>query len=224
MSTTPLTPAMLKGAMVSVSLTALPSLVLFQYNPEALTRTLQPRVAKSGGDDFGWEGGESQRIAGPPRESIRFTLELDATDGLETSDRVATTVGIAPALAALEMMVTPATFETLAAQLANEAGVIEAIPVQPPVTLLFLGPTRLLPVRVDSLGITEEAFDPLLYPIRAKVEVELTVLGPSDLEDDNPAYLWALNYSTIAKAALALLGSAQAAGEAGGAVLKAIGI
>jgi hypothetical protein len=222
MSASLLTPSTLKGALVSISLTSLPALVLFQYNPESVTRSLRPRRSESG-DDFSWDAGESLKLAGPPRETIRFTLELDATDGLETSDPIATTVGVAPGLAALEMMITPSKIMAFASQIALKLGVLETLPTDPPVTLLFLGPARLLPVRIDELSVTEESFDPLLNPIRAKVEVDLTVLGPSDLPTNSPAFLWALNYSTIVKEGLALLQTGAAVGEVGSAVLKAIG-
>jgi hypothetical protein len=38
-----------------------------------------------------------------------------------------------------------------------------------------------LPVRLTSFSITEEAFDPNLNPIRAKVSLDLTVLSYDDL-------------------------------------------
>jgi hypothetical protein len=221
MSASLATPKTLKGAMVSISLTSLPSLVLFQYNPESLTRTLTPR--RSDSDDFEWRGGSASiAIAGPPRESIRFTLELDATDGLDEQNPIAVTTGVATGLAALEVMIAPSKLLVLAEVVAQKLGVIDTLPTAPPVTLLFLGPARILPVRIDSLSVTEEAFDPFLNPIRARVDVELTVLGPDDLEDSSPAYFWALNYSTIVKEALALIGTGAAGAEAASAVLQAV--
>jgi hypothetical protein len=221
MSTSPLTPKTLKGALVSISLTSLPSLVLFQYQPETLTRSLKPRRAPR--DDFASCGaGESIKLAGPPQETIRFTLQLDATDGLETRDPIALSTGVASGLAALEVMIAPSKILVFAAQVLRKAGVIDALPEDPPVTLLFLGPTRILPVNIESLNVTEEAFDTLLNPIRARVEVDLTVLGPDDLQDSNPAYLWALNYSTVVKEALALVASGANATAAAGSIFQAV--
>ena len=44
---------------------------------------------------------------------------------------------------------------------------------------------RVLPVRVTSFQITEEAFDPALNPIRAKVSLGLRVLTIDDLGFDH---------------------------------------
>jgi hypothetical protein len=40
---------------------------------------------------------------------------------------------------------------------------------------------RTLPVRLDEFSITEEAFDTILNPIRAKVSLSLQVLNYQDL-------------------------------------------
>ena len=40
---------------------------------------------------------------------------------------------------------------------------------------------RILPVRITECSITEEAFDPALNPIRAKVSLGLRVLSVDDL-------------------------------------------
>jgi hypothetical protein len=41
--------------------------------------------------------------------------------------------------------------------------------------------SRIVPVRVTELSITEEAFDPALNPIQAKVSLGLRVLSVDDL-------------------------------------------
>ncbi len=40
---------------------------------------------------------------------------------------------------------------------------------------------RVVPVRVTDFSVTEEAFDPALNPIRAKVSLSLRVLSTDDL-------------------------------------------
>ena len=50
-----------------------------------------------------------------------------------------------------------------------------------PLTLFVWGPQRVLPVRLTELSVTEEAFDPQLNPIRAKVSLGLRVLTYNDL-------------------------------------------
>jgi hypothetical protein len=72
-----------------------------------------------------------------------------------------------------------------ALMVANEVlarfGIIEVIPPEAPLTLLIWGLKRVLPVRLTQLTITEEAFDPVLNPIRAKVSLDLRVLTYQDL-------------------------------------------
>ena len=66
MSSFPGSPRLLKGAIIGVDpLNPLASLVVFQYNPESLERSIRPRIAGEGGDR-----GEILRLAGPPRETI----------------------------------------------------------------------------------------------------------------------------------------------------------
>ena len=46
----------------------------------------------------------------------------------------------------------------------------------------------MLPVRISSFSITEEAFDTALNPMRAKVDLSLQVLSYYDLKITNPGY------------------------------------
>ena len=43
-----------------------------------------------------------------------------------------------------------------------------------------------MPVRLTEFSITEEAFDPLLNPIRARVSLGMRVLSVNDLGFDQP--------------------------------------
>ena len=54
-------------------------------------------------------------------------------------------------------------------------------PVEAPLTVFVWSAHRILPVRVTEFSITEEAFDPALNPIRAKVSLGLHVLTVNDL-------------------------------------------
>jgi hypothetical protein len=47
--------------------------------------------------------------------------------------------------------------------------------------LFVWGRSRIIPVRIMEFNITEEAFDPVLNPIRAKVSLTLRVLSINDL-------------------------------------------
>ena len=94
--------------------------------------------------------------------------------------------GISPTLAALEMMLYPKSALIIANAILAAVGTIEVLPATGPMILFIWGPTRVLPVRVTGLTITEEAYDTLLNPTRAKVELSLTVLSTNDLQITSP--------------------------------------
>lgn len=153
--------------------------VTFQYNPDTVSRTLAPRGAKAeSGDRL-----EALRLIGPPVETIKMEIELDATDRLEHPDRNAETVanGIAPALADLETIIAPATSDVVAAGRMADTGTLEVLPLPSPLVLLVLGSNRTLPVRVTDMSVVEEAFDTKLNPIRARISLGLRVLSTDDL-------------------------------------------
>jgi hypothetical protein len=83
-----------------------------------------------------------------------------------------------------------------------QAGNIEIIPPEAPLTLFVWGPQRVLPVRLTSFSITEEAYDTKLNPIRAKVDLSLYVLSYIDLKLTNPGYMLFLAHQ-IAKEIMA---------------------
>ena len=125
--------------------------------------------------------GEALRLKGPPQESIRLDVDIDATDQLERGDGLATTFGIAPTLASLEMLLYPKSALVIANEVLLNLGILEIIPPEAPLTLFVWGLKRVLPVRLTDLSITEEFFDPDLNPIRAKATLSLRVLTYQDL-------------------------------------------
>ncbi len=178
MTTFPNSPRLLKGALVSLTPTGSPGrVIVFQYNPDTLTRTLTARTM--GGEA---NQGESLRFKGPPEETIKLDIEIDATDQLEQAAPQAASLGIFPALAALETLLYPDSAGIIANDRLLSAGNKEIIPPEAPLTLFVWGPQRVLPVKIGSLGITEEAFDPGLNPIRAKVSLDLRVLSYQELD------------------------------------------
>lgn len=177
MSTFPGSPRLLKGALIGVDpLNPLGSVVVFQYNPDTMTRKLEPRAVSAEGDR-----GEAFRLTGAPKETISLSIEIDATDQLEQANPLAIASGIYPTLAALEIMLYPKSAVVIVNDVLSVIGTIEVIPAEAPMTLFVWGPQRVLPVRVTSFSITEEAHDQLLNPIRAKVELSLAVLSYQDL-------------------------------------------
>jgi hypothetical protein len=177
MTSFPGSPRVLKGAIVAVDpFNPLASVVVFQYNPETLTRTVRPKIAGEGA-----ERGEALRLSGPPEESITVEIALDAADGLETGDPATVVHGVGPSLAALEMLVYPKSALVIGNEVLAGLGVIEVIPPEAPLTLFVWGPKRVLPVRITDFTINEQAFDPALNPILATVTLGLRVMTYQDL-------------------------------------------
>jgi hypothetical protein len=86
------------------------------------------------------------------------------------------------------MLLYPKSIHIITNTVLAQAGTLEVIPPEAPLTLFVWGPARVLPVRVTGFSITEEAFDTLLNPIRAKVDLTLNVLSTADLKVTNPGY------------------------------------
>ncbi|MHC9063496.1 hypothetical protein ACYX34_12495 [Nitrospira sp. CMX1] len=186
MSSFPGSPRLVKGAIVGVdAMNPLASVVVFQYNPDTMTRRLEAR--STGGGDTS-DRSEAFRLTGPPKETITLNIEVDATDQLEQANPLTLISGISPTLSALEMLLYPKSVTVIANSTLAQAGNIEIIPPEAPLTLFVWGATRVLPVRVTGFSITEEAYDPMLNPIRAKVDLTLTVLSYTDLKLTNPGY------------------------------------
>lgn len=176
MTTFPGSPKTQKGAIVGLDpFNPLASVVVFQYNPDTLTRTLTAQTV--GGD----APGEALRLKGPPKENITVNIEIDAADQLEKADGIATSMGLYPTLSSLEMLLYPKSALVIANEILANVGMIEIIPPEAPLTLFIWGIKRVVPVRLTTFSITEEAFDPNLNPIRAKVNLGLRVLNYQDL-------------------------------------------
>jgi len=179
----PRAPRMLRAGLVRLDPLAwtLIDVVLFQYNPDSLTRTFQPR-AMSGepGDRL-----EALRLTGPPHETIKFEAEIDAADQLEHPDLTQNdpfaSDGLLPTLATLERLITPSAAELQEVDALFDQGTFEVAPAEAPLTVLVWGVQRVVPVLVSSLSLTEEAFDPNLRPIRVRASFECKVLSSSDL-------------------------------------------
>jgi len=200
MTTFPGSPRLIKGALVGMDIfNPLASVVVFQYNPETMTRRLEARLASGGGDQ-----GETMRLSGPPKETITLSIEIDAADQLEEENPVATKIGIYPSLSALEMMLYPKSAAVIANTVLSLIGSIEILPVEAPFVLFVWGLQRVLPVRITSFSITEEAYDTLLNPIRAKVELSLSVLSYQDFGVLHPGHNLFLVHQ-IAKEVMATL-------------------
>lgn len=197
MSGSPISPRLVKGGIVTLDpdTSVIRSVIALQYNPDSLSRTLQIQATPGGQDGVRVD---ALRLRGPAVETIKVEGELDATDQLEFPSQfpLAVQYGLHPQLAQLEMLINP-TVETLIADdnMAN-AGTLEIIPLEQPLTLFVWSKSRVVPVRLTEFSITEEAFDVQLNPIRAKVSLGLRVLSVDDLGFDTPGGQLFMSYLT----------------------------
>lgn len=182
MTTSPNSPLLVKGGLVRMDpLTGrVLGVIALQYNPDSITRQFQPQAM--GGEGEGGRA-EALRLRAPAVETIRLEAELDATDRLERPETNAATAqhGLAPELAALERLVHPAARQLRDNDALLDRGELEIVPMEQPLTLLVWSRHRVVPVRITELSVTEEAFDPRLNPIRAKVTLGCRVLSVDDL-------------------------------------------
>jgi hypothetical protein len=209
------TPRLIMGAIIGVELfNPIASVVIFQYNPETVTRTVQPQGA---GDNA--SKAEAMRLTGAPIETIKMDVEIDATDQLEVGDANAAAIGIYPQLSALEMLVYPKSALVIANTALMAIGTLEILPPIGPFTVLVWGWKRVVPVRLNEFTITEEMHDADLNLIHAKVGLGLRVLSYNDLSITNPGYYLFLAHQA-AKEVMATLGSINNLGAVAGGNLK----
>jgi hypothetical protein len=177
----PGSPKLIKGGLVLVDAETANVLriISLQYNSDSLTRTLQVQTAGGSASDRV----EPVRFKGPAVETFKFDADIDATDQLEFPDQNATAIqfGIQPQLALLESLVQPTAAQLSAVDREASSGTLEIAPMLAPLALFVWSKSRVVPVKVTDFSITEEAFDPSLNPVRAKVTLSLRVLSTDDL-------------------------------------------
>ncbi len=177
----PGSPRLVKGGLVLIdpATAAVRRVIVLQYNPDTLNRSFQIKAFSSESGDRS----EALRLTGPPVETIKLDAEIDATDQLEFPDQNANAVqfGIFPQLAALETIASPTSGQLLANNALAQSGTLEIVPMETPLMLFVWSKQRILPVRLTDYSVTEEAFDPALNPIRAKVSLGMRVLTVDDL-------------------------------------------
>jgi hypothetical protein len=178
---TPISPRLIRGGLVLVAPDSgqVQRVIALQYNPDTLTRTLQPQAIAGDGQDRS----QALRLKGPPVETIKVDAEIDASDQLEQPDQNPNAVqfGVAPQLAAIETLLYPASGQLIANNALQAAGTLEITPLETPLVLFVWSRQRVVPVRITDCSITEEAFDTQLNPMRAKVSLSLRVLSVDDL-------------------------------------------
>lgn len=161
----------------------------------------QAQEVASGPDDIN----DAQSIT-VGQETIDLEIRLDATDKMNDGDVIAGEFGVLPQLATLELMAYPKSESLLGAALGallgSSGGFSFTRGANPPVILFMWGYTRIMPVNITSMNITETEFNTLLSPTRASVSVSLSVI-----EGGDPFY----KYSKLAKEAMSVLNLANIA-------------
>jgi hypothetical protein len=183
MSELPSSPSVLKGALVvfGAQVPVPTNLIVFQYNPDEMRRSFR-QAAPVGEEAERRRSGGTRRVR-PPVESFTITVELDSADQLEVSNPIAIATGIHPALAALELLLYPESTIVILNKALALAGMSLIAQPKVPVVLLVWGLPRIVPVRVTSVSVTEQAYDQLLNPIRARVELGLQGMTQAELQD-----------------------------------------
>lgn len=210
---------LLRGALIEYGsdfLGPLPNVVIFQFNPETITRTVQIPPRPTGGARR-----ETTQAGDPPIESFTVKAEFDAADQLNSNNVLARSFGVGPQLAALEKMVYPTNnlggligeaIDAIGSALTG--GSSSSPPTQPipretyPRILFIWGATRVLPVIITSMSIAEQQYDFLLNPVRAEVSIGLSVNAIQNCSDDVVAK-GAMEYSNVVKEAQAILNLAN---------------
>ena len=206
---------LMRGALIEYGsdfMGPIPNVVIFQFNPETLTRTVQiPSRPASG------TARETTQAGEPSVEKITLKASFSAADEFGENKVLARLFGVGTRLAALEKMVYPAN-ELLAAigaalGLGGDAGgdPRQPIPRQKMPRILFIwGPYKILPVVLESMSITEQQYDFLLNPVQAEVSITMAVNAMDKCTKDGVAE-GALKYSNIAKDAQAMANLANTA-------------
>ena len=187
-----ISPLLRKGAIMTLDPNTGVSVgtpITLQYNPETLIRTLKAQPIGEEPDRT-----EILRLKGPPIETIKGDIEIDATDQLAAQNPNAIQYGIQPQLSQLELLVYPSSGVLIANEILSLIGTIEILPMQSALTVFAWSQQRITPVRITDIDITEEAFDPQLNPIRAKVSLTMRVLSVTDVGFRTPAGALYLTY------------------------------
>lgn len=173
-------PKLVRGGIVLIDpgSGAVLEILALQYNPDSVSRSFQVQAVGEATDRM-----FPLRVKAPPVETIKVDAELDATDQLEFPDRFpdVTEVGIHPQLALLESLTYPTVQQLVTTDRIAAAGTLEIAPMESPLTVFVWSASRIVPVRVTDLSVTEEAFDTQLNPLRARVSLGLRVLTVNDV-------------------------------------------
>lgn len=184
----------IKGMLIEYALSLPPLVLVFEFNPESLTRTrtIALRTGKAPGTRGGYDFAlptETPRVAqGVTVQPESFTIDilLDATDRMNDGEPIATQFGVEPELDTLRTMVEPKSQGPGGLQTLSSLGLGGERAFQRSESasvLLLVWGTHILPVFLTSVQIAEQAHLPSLIPYRAKATLTMQVI-----EGNNPFY------------------------------------
>ena len=207
------------GALVEYGtdfLGPIPNVVIFQFNPESMTRnfSIPPRAVDA-------TQRETSQAGEPAYERFTVTVTFSAADQRNSGDPIGLSLGVGPQLAALQAMVYPVQSPgSVVGAIVDAVGSLlgpqgpapsQPIPRQQTPRILFIwGATRIVPVIIESLTITEQIYDRNLNPIEAEVAVGLAVITPDACAGDTIG-TGALAYTQLIQASMAATNLASSA-------------
>jgi hypothetical protein len=206
---------LMRGALIEYGsdfMGPIPNVVIFQFNPETLTRTVQIPPRPTSGT-----ARETTQAGEPAIEKISLKASFSAADEFGENKVLARLFGVGTRLAALEKMVYPSNdlLGAIGAALGLGGGG-DSDPRQPmpreefPRILFIWGIYRVLPVVLESMSITEQQYDFILNPVQAEVSISMAVNAQDACSDDDVAK-GAMLYSNMAKEAQAMANLANTA-------------
>lgn len=182
-------PFLLKGALVvfEAPIPVPTNLIIFQYNPETMTRKISqpaggPQPGGGGSANPCSTAGDTRNTLLLPVENYSVSMDLDAADQMEVDNPITRGVGLHPALAALELLLYPPPQDVLVAKALALFGSGFVTSGKVPMVLFVWGAARVVPVIVSSITVTESAYDQLLNPIQAKVDLEMRSMTQLELQ------------------------------------------
>jgi len=222
-------PPLIRGALIEYGsdfLGPIPNVVIFQFNPETLSRNIQIPQKPSGSS-----ARETTQAGEIPIEKISFDAKFSAADQLNTNNPITRRFGIGPRLAALEKMVHPASvlYKTTGKEKDAVGDAVsgggdgsstklkehtQPIPRESFPRILFIwGEEKILPVVIESMSIKETQFDNMLHPVEAEVSIGLLINALDPCSKDGVAE-GAMLWSNLAKDTQATLNLANTAEQA----------
>lgn len=201
------------------------NIVVFQFNPESITRTINlPTATTTSDPERTARRREHGQLSAPPLETFEISAHFSAADDLGkggAASAIPRLFGVGPQLAALEKMAYPSAglISGLIGEAVDAVGdalglggdddPTRSVPRQPAPRILFIwGPSRVVPVKIKSMVITEQKYDPLLNPVQAEVRIGLEI--PNAPPPGDKVGEGAMTYTATVKDAQAILNLAKA--------------